>query len=251
MSVYLARRGERRGSRRRRARARSRRRRSPAIEFVSKEEALVRFKQTFADLATTVSSLEANPLPASYEVRFQPGAGGSASADALASKLRLTPGRDRRPVRPAMARPPAVGRRHDARGRRSSSATVLIVAAALTVATVVRLALHARRDEIEIMQLVGAPQAYVRGPFVMEGVLQGGVGAAVALAALAVAFFAAQAALPDPARRGGQPLVRAVSCPSGSAWSCWPGGWWSAASAGCWRAVEPDRRNRKNLVTES
>jgi len=68
-------------------------------------------------------------------------------------------------------------------------AAVLTIAAALTVANVVRLALYARRDEIEIMQLVGAPQAYIRGPFVMEGVLQGGAGALVALAALATAFF--------------------------------------------------------------
>ncbi len=60
---------------------------------------------------------------------------------------------------------------------------VLTVAAALTVANVVRLALYARRDEIEIMQLVGAPQAFIRGPFVMEGVLQGGIGALAALAA--------------------------------------------------------------------
>ena len=53
-------------------------------------------------------------------------------------------------------------------------AAVLTIAAALTVASVVRLALHARRDEIEIMQLVGAPPTYIRGPFVMEGTLQGG-----------------------------------------------------------------------------
>ena len=68
--------------------------------------------------------------------------------------------------------------------------SVLVVAAALTVANVVRLALYARREELEIMNLVGAPQAYVRGPFVMEGVLQGGVGALVALVALAAVFFA-------------------------------------------------------------
>ena len=66
---------------------------------------------------------------------------------------------------------------------------ILTVAAALTVASVVRLALHARREEIEIMQLVGAPSAYIRGPFVMEGVIQGGVGALVALVALAVVFL--------------------------------------------------------------
>ena len=53
----------------------------------------------------------------------------------------------------------------------------MAVAAAVTVATVVRLGLHARRDEIEIMELVGAPLAFIRGPFVAEGLLQGGLGA--------------------------------------------------------------------------
>ncbi len=40
------------------------------------------------------------------------------------------------------------------------------------------------------MHLVGAPQTFIRGPFVMEGVLQGGIGALLALAALALAFLA-------------------------------------------------------------
>src|SRR6202035_3987150 len=60
-------------------------------------------------------------------------------------------------------------------------------------ANVVRLALYARRDELDIMNLVGAPQTYVRGPFVMEGVLQGGIGAIVALIALGVAYVALRA----------------------------------------------------------
>lgn len=68
--------------------------------------------------------------------------------------------------------------------------SVLTIAAALTVANVVRLALYARRDELDIMQLVGAPQAYIRGPFVMEGVFQGGIGAIVALLVLGTAFLA-------------------------------------------------------------
>ena len=61
------------------------------------------------------------------------------------------------------------------------------------MANVVRLALYARRDELDIMQLVGAPQAYIRGPFVMEGVLQGGAGALLALAVLGVAYLALRA----------------------------------------------------------
>src|SRR5262249_61696404 len=67
------------------------------------------------------------------------------------------------------------------------------VAAALTVANAVRLALYARRDELDMLQLVGAPQAYIGGPFVMEGVLQGGAGALVALAVLGAGFLALRA----------------------------------------------------------
>jgi cell division transport system permease protein len=55
---------------------------------------------------------------------------------------------------------------------------------------VVRLALYARRDELDIMELVGAPRVYVQGPFVVEGTLQGGLGAVVALAALGIVFMA-------------------------------------------------------------
>jgi cell division transport system permease protein len=66
---------------------------------------------------------------------------------------------------------------------------LLGIAAALTVANVVRLAAYARRDEIEIMQLVGAPFSFIRGPFVAEGILQGGVGALVAIASLWAVFM--------------------------------------------------------------
>jgi cell division transport system permease protein len=57
------------------------------------------------------------------------------------------------------------------------------------VASVVRLALLARRDEIHIMQLVGAPLAYIRGPFVLEGLIQGGAGALVATVVLWLTFL--------------------------------------------------------------
>jgi cell division transport system permease protein len=60
------------------------------------------------------------------------------------------------------------------------------------VANVVRLATIARNQEIEIMQLVGAPAMYVRGPFVAEGVLQGGLGALLAVILLWGALLALQ-----------------------------------------------------------
>ena len=72
-------------------------------------------------------------------------------------------------------------------------AVLMAVAAAVTVATVVRLGLRARRDELEIMELVGAPLAFIRGPFVAEGFLQGGIGALLALTSLWVGFLVAMA----------------------------------------------------------
>lgn len=161
------------------------------FEFVSKTAALGRFKQTFADVGPTIDTLAGNPLPASYEVRLQPQGDGSTpgGVETLATTLRRARGvsdvrYDRQWLDRLLASVAVVRTIGFALG------AILILAAALTVATVVRLALHDRRDEIEIMQLVGAPQAFIRGPFVMEGVLQGGIGATVALAVLLLIFLA-------------------------------------------------------------
>ena len=158
-----------------------------SFEFVSREEALRRFKLMFADLAATADGLEHNPFPPSYEVRVRSDA--QDHIESLVDKLTATAGvaevrYDRQWLDRLLSAVNVI------RGVGLVLGTVLTVAAALTVANVVRLALYARRDEIEIMQLVGAPQAYIRGPFVMEGVLQGGIGALAALALLAAVFLA-------------------------------------------------------------
>jgi cell division transport system permease protein len=161
-------------------------------EYVSKPDALVRFKQTFTDLAGAVDTLGSNPLPASYEVRLRTGPAAQTAVEALGQKVRQAPGvADVRYDRQWLNR--VLSAINVIRGVGFVLGAVLTIAAALTVANVVRLALYARRDEIDIMQLVGAPQAYIRGPFVMEGVLQGGIGALVALAVLSAAFFALRA----------------------------------------------------------
>ena len=61
---------------------------------------------------------------------------------------------------------------------------VLALAAILTVTTATTLVLHARRDEMEIMRLVGATETVIRLPLLLQGMAQGLLGAAVALAAL-------------------------------------------------------------------
>ena len=161
-------------------------------EFVSKAEALTRFKQTFGDLAAAIDSAGENPLPASYEVRLQASARGPQAVEALAQRLRPLSGvADVRYDAQWLDR--LLGAVSVIRSVGFVVAFILTIAAALTVANVVRLALHARRDELDIMELVGAPTVYVKGPFVMEGILQGGVGALLALLALLVAFIAVRA----------------------------------------------------------
>jgi len=162
-------------------------------QFVSKSDAMTRFRQEFPDLAPATARLERNPFPASFEVRLRQEAQGAEEAVGnLATTLSGLPGvadvrYDRRWLSRLNAAMRFVG------GVGALIAGLLALASALTVANVVRLAAYARRDEIEIMQLVGAPLTYVRGPFVVEGVLQGGVGALLAIGFLALAFTAVRA----------------------------------------------------------
>lgn len=61
----------------------------------------------------------------------------------------------------------------------------LSLATILIISNTIRLTVYARRDEIEIMSLVGATDAFVRAPFIIEGVIQGVMGAVLAIVLLA------------------------------------------------------------------
>jgi cell division transport system permease protein len=161
------------------------------VEYVDKAAALRRFKETFPDLAQTLGSLSGNPLPASLDVRLRTSSASQAYVGPLVERMRSTAGvSDVRYDKDWLDRLLRGVRLLQLVGFGLGAA--LIVAAALTIANVVSLALTARRDEIEIMQLVGAPPSYVRGPFIMEGALHGVVGAVIAVAVLAIVFVAAR-----------------------------------------------------------
>jgi cell division transport system permease protein len=161
-------------------------------DYISKPQALTRFRRDFADLAALTSGFDDNPFPASVEVRVRPEAEQDGRAEALVKRVATLPGvADVRYDREWLAR---LGSGLDAvRGAGLALALLMAVAAALTVAAVVRLGLHARRDEIEIMNLVGSPMTFIRGPFVAEGLLQGGIGAVLALLLLWLGFLLATA----------------------------------------------------------
>jgi cell division transport system permease protein len=156
-------------------------------QYVSKADALARFRREFSELASLTTGFDDNPFPASVEVQVVPAAEADGRAEGLVKRIAGLPGvADVRYDREWLSR---VGSGLDAiRGAGLVLALLMAAAAAVTVATVVRLGLHARRDEIEIMQLVGSPLTFIRGPFVAEGLMQGGIGALLALALLWMGF---------------------------------------------------------------
>jgi cell division transport system permease protein len=64
---------------------------------------------------------------------------------------------------------------------------MMLVVALFVIVNTIRIAVHARRDEIEIMKLVGATDWFVRWPFILEGMLVGALGAVAATAVVLIA----------------------------------------------------------------
>ena len=157
------------------------------VEYVSREQALEKFRADFPELRDITTGVGENPFPSAIEVRLRTENGGDAAADNLSKEVAGRPGvSDIRYDRRWLQR--LVGAVTTARLAGALAAGILMLGAAFTVAAVVRLSLYARRDELEIMQLVGAPFSYIRGPFVVEGLLLGGIGATVALIVISILY---------------------------------------------------------------
>ena len=158
-----------------------------SVDYLTKDAALERFRADFPELADVSAGVGGNPFPASFEVRLRPGPGVADNAAALSGAVMPLGGVadvqfDRQWLERVLSLIAGI------RMAGLAVTIVLLLGAAFTVTAVVRLSLHERRDELDIMQLVGAPMAFIRGPFVVEGLLLGGMGAIVALAALGLGF---------------------------------------------------------------
>lgn len=187
------------------------------VELVTKEQALERFKASASGRATLLEGLDENPLPASLEIALVPARRNAEGLAALAKALQGLPGIT------------DVGYGHEwvegyakavglLRGIAIAIGGVLSLATLLIVANTIRLSVYARRDEIEILRLVGASRGFIALPFVLEGLVQGFAGGLLALGLLYGLFR-----LLLPALAGGLELLLgfvtpAFLEPSGAAW---------------------------------
>jgi len=155
------------------------------VKFITKDEALAAFK---ADPNNVVlaAQIDGNPLDAKLEVRVAK-LDDVAAIDTLA---RRWSGVD--PTDPTNYQGDFVNRMLQLSAWLGIAGigllAILVVVSIVIVMNTIRTAVYHRRKEIEVMKLVGATEWFVRGPFVIEGVMTGLIAASFALALLVIAY---------------------------------------------------------------
>jgi len=150
------------------------------LHYESKEEAYDRFRHIFHNQPDLIRNVRKDALPASFRVKL---VDPDTQIGAIQAQLGQAPGvesvQDQRATLDrlfAISRVLKVGA--------YMAAIVMLVAAVALIGNTVRMAVFARRKEIGIMRLVGATNWFIRVPFLVEGVVAGVFGAALALGVL-------------------------------------------------------------------
>jgi cell division transport system permease protein len=170
-----------------------------SLAYVSKEQALADFRTQFPAESHLLQGLGENPLPASFVVTLVPRFRSSDAVKRWSDRLRSVP---------------EVAQVQYSREWIENLAVVvgyleliavaigaILSAASVTIiANTIRLTLYARREEIEIMKLIGATGAFIKIPYLLEGTVLGGVGAALALVILKAGFEFFKQQLGQPGR---------------------------------------------------
>jgi cell division transport system permease protein len=166
------------------------------VRYVSREQALERFRLELGDDAELLEALRENPLPASVELSLSPEGQTAERVNALTAMVEGYPG-----VEEVVAQIAWV-QRLDRIAQAFSMVTLVIgiivlVSSVFVISNTVRLTVEERADQIEIMKLVGATNTFIRTPFVLTGGLQGLVAGLIAMVVLVFANRFVTVHLPD------------------------------------------------------
>jgi cell division transport system permease protein len=153
-----------------------------SVRYVSREEALNVARRELEEFSTIFGSIDTNPLPASLEISLLAGQRDAAAVRAIADVVSEIPLVEEVRYGADWLDKVFVLRRVAAAATLTLGAGFAAVAA-LIIGAAIRMAIFARRDEIVIMQLVGATDSFIRRPFLLEGMITGVVGAVLALLA--------------------------------------------------------------------
>jgi cell division transport system permease protein len=170
-----------------------------ALAYVSKEQALADFRAQFPTEYHLLQGLGENPLPASFIVTVAPALRSPDAVRRWAERLKSEPGVeqvqysrdwiDNLTTLVGFLELAAVG-----------IGTVLSAASVTIIASTIRLTLYARRDEIEIMRLIGATGGFIKIPYLIEGAMLGAMGSVLSLVMLKGGFELFRVRLGFPGR---------------------------------------------------
>ncbi len=166
------------------------------VTHVSKFEAMRNAMQQLEEFREVFTDLALNPLPASLQIRLKPEFRDPQSVARVAELISLYPFvEDVRYGREWLNKIYRLRRLGGALA--GILGTAFAVVAILIIGTTVRMAVLARRDEIAIMRLVGATDGFIRRPFLLEGLITGLAGGALALLLTYGAYRAVDHSLVD------------------------------------------------------
>jgi len=152
-----------------------------SVAFISKDEAAKIFKQETGEDIGTV--LDFNPLPPSFRITLREGYKTTAKIQAIHDRLLTIKGIDSVIYRRTLLE--LIDQRTQALHNVMLALGVLIsLSAVFLVSNTIRLAISAKRRLLRTMELVGATATFIRLPFLLEGILQGILGGAIAAGAL-------------------------------------------------------------------
>jgi len=148
--------------------------------FVSAEEAVDKFREKFPELQGIIENLKMNPFPPSLETTFSEKTITFREASGLIRRITNMPG-----VEDVQFNQDWVDRMHSfsrlAKAIGFFLGGILILASFFIISNVIKLNVFARKDEIEILRLVGGTNSFIRVPYLLEGITLGVIGALVSL----------------------------------------------------------------------
>ena len=162
-----------------------------ATHFISKETALERLRSQMQRQSAILEGLDRNPLPDAFEIQMIPTARTWDKAEDLAQNIEAVAG----------VADVEYGQRWVERFvalfnlfRLTSYAMggLFFIASVFIVGNTVRLILYSRRQEVEIMRLVGATERFILAPFYFQSMIQGALGGMTGLVALLIMFMLIQ-----------------------------------------------------------
>jgi cell division transport system permease protein len=157
--------------------------RSPLVletTYVSAEQAVDKFRERFPELEGIIENIKINPFPPSIETTFREKTISFREASGLISRIGNMPG-----VEEVQFNQEWVDRVNSfsrlAKAVGFFLGGILVLASFFIISNVIKLNVFARKDEIEILRLVGATNTFIRVPFLLEGITLGVIGGLVSL----------------------------------------------------------------------